>query len=206
MADPKKARDPDLLKPIGIGILLAIITFPLAIFQEAVNFRKWLGLDLKVSRQASFTCQKLPDPQKGGVVWSVVFESPGRFGLNPRRQTWLRVVEEMGDDWNEERRCGEIADRLTVYAKDDLLGFYYRKAEHLTHQYVICAETELVPIRETSDCPIVVTLVPKADPYEALKNVAGALMPNGDAAYQCANSDRSLCTPKDIAYIPVRMN
>ena len=117
MADPKKARDPDLLKPIGIGILLAIITFPLAIFQETVNFRKWLGLDLKVSRHASFTCQQLPDPQKGGVVWSVVFESPGRFGLNPRRQTWLRVVEEMGDDWNEARRCGEIADRLTDYAK-----------------------------------------------------------------------------------------
>jgi hypothetical protein len=52
----------------------------------------------------------------------------------------------------------------------------------------------------------VVTLMPKADPHEALQNVAGALMPNGDAAYQCANNDQSRCRPQDIAYIPVSID
>ncbi|MEY2976005.1 MAG: COP23 domain-containing protein [Prochlorotrichaceae cyanobacterium] len=191
------------------GFIISVVALPLGIFQETFNFRNWLGLDLKVSRQTQFTCKNLPDPNRGSggsEVWSVRFEAPRSFREAPRSQTWLRIVEEMGGDWNEATRCYEIADRLNNYAPDGLLGFYYRKAENLENQYVICAETELVPRMQDSDCPIVVTLMPKADPHEALQNVAGALMPNGDAAYQCANNDQSRCRPQDIAYIPVSID
>jgi len=37
------------------GLIISVVALPLGLFQETFNFRNWLGLDLKVSRQTQFT-------------------------------------------------------------------------------------------------------------------------------------------------------
>ncbi|MEM9088310.1 MAG: COP23 domain-containing protein [Cyanobacteria bacterium P01_F01_bin.53] len=116
-----------------------------------------------VDRESRFYCALQADTTRGGEVWTVLYRRSKR-DVRP----WLRMVRTMGDDWDTKGRCEEIAGRLDIYRQDGLLGFEYRNDPNTPEQYVICAKTQL----SGENCPLVVTLAPEDNPYEALHEVA----------------------------------
>jgi len=129
-----------------------------------------------VSTNSRFYCSLQADTRNGGEVWTVMYRRSSR-NIKP----WLRMVRTMGEDWDTKNRCQEIAGRLDIYREDGLLGFDYRDNPSTPGQYVICAKTKV----SEDGCPLVVTLLPEDNPYEALREVAGALMPGSLPSYQC---------------------
>ena len=109
-----------------------------------------------VGENSRFNCALQADPTRGGDVWTVMYQR-GRRQAKP----WLRMVRTMGEDWDTQSRCEEIARRLDMYRKDKLLGFEFRNDPGTPGQYVICAKTAL----SADSCPLVVTLAPEDDPY-----------------------------------------
>ena len=144
-----------------------------------------------VSESSRFYCALQADSQRGGEVWTVMY----RYG-NKQAKPWLGMVRTMGEDWDTQNRCEEIAKRLDLYREDGLLGFEYRSDPNTPGQYVVCAKIKV----SGDSCPLVVTLLPEDDPYVALREVAGALLPGSLPSYQCNNEE--ICPiPK-----PVKIN
>jgi hypothetical protein len=135
-----------------------------------------LGAEASISGDSRFYCEFQPDLKQGGKVWTVIYRSSK--GDKP----WLRMIRSMGDGWDTESRCREIAARLETYAVDGLLSFKYRRDSATPRRYVICARTK----KSGDDCPLVLTLLPQDDPNKELKEVAGALLHNNLPSYQCS--------------------
>ena len=136
-----------------------------------------------VSEKSRFYCELQADPSQGGEVWSVVYRH------EKGRKPWLRMVQEMGGGWDTQKRCNKIAENLNLYREDGLKEFTYRTDPNTPKQYVICAKTKI----SGNNCPQVLTLMPDDDPYQALRNVAGALVPGSLPTYQC--NDPNNCPP-----------
>lgn len=137
-------------------------------------------VEKEVQKASSFSCSLQANP-RGGDVWTVMYER----GTN--RRPWLRMVRTMGEGWDTKARCDEIANRLDTYREDGLQGFDYRDAPNLPGQYILCAKTKVSP----NACPEVITLAPEDDPYDALYEVASALLPGRTPSYQC--NDEAIC-------------
>jgi hypothetical protein len=143
---------------------------------------------LIVDENSRFYCSLQADPTRGGEVWTVMYRRS-----NKEAKPWLRMVRAMGKDWDTQSRCEEIANRLDIYRQDGLLGFEYRNDPNTPEQFVICAKTQV----SEDSCPLVVTLLPEDDPYEALREVAGALLPGSLPSYQC-NDEQNCPIPKPV--------
>ncbi|MCL1469265.1 COP23 domain-containing protein [Argonema antarcticum] len=136
-----------------------------------------------VKSDSRFYCQLEADPNRGGEVWTVMYRS------DKGTKAWLRMVRSMGNGFNTQKRCEEISRRLDIYRLDGLIGFDFRTDPNTSKQYVLCAKTTI----SNTGCPLVLTLMPKDDPYEELRKVAGALVPGSIPSYQCSNSQT--CPP-----------
>ena len=84
-------------------------------------------------------------------------------------QPWLNMVKEFGGDWNTLKRCDAIAERLEGFRQDGLRELTYRDDPNTPKQAVICAKTKL----SGDNCPLLVTLAPGVDAYEALRKGTG---------------------------------
>ncbi len=140
-----------------------------------------------VPEKSRFYCELQADTSRGGEVWTVIY----RHDKQPK--PWLRMVREMGDEWDTKKRCEEIARRLDIFREDGLLEFDYRTDDNTPGQYVICAKTKV----SGDNCPLVLTLLPKDDPYQSLREVAGALLPGSLPSYQC-NDPQNCPPPKPV--------
>lgn len=154
-----------------VGVVSVVLTgasLGWAVYAERIPF--------KVSPQSQFICSLRPDAERGGEVWTVLYEKPDKAP-----KPWLKMVEEMGAGWDTDARCNEIADRMNLYKEAGLLSFDYRPDENTPKQWVICARTQA-----SQNCLLVVTLVPgsEEEAFAALQRVAGALMPGNPASYQ----------------------
>lgn len=171
---------------VGIlGLGLAALTFGYQVYMDREKD------PVIVDRGSRFFCALQADRVKGGQVWTVLY----RRSENEAKP-WLRMVRTMGDDWDTQSRCEEIASRLEIYRQDGLLSFEYRNNPDTPGQYVICARTQL----SGDSCPLVVTLAPEDDPYRALHEVVGALLPGRLPSYQC--NEEATCPvaePVDIS-------
>jgi hypothetical protein len=101
---------------------------------------------------------------------------------NGRGQTkeWLRMVRSMGGGFDPQKRCNVIAENMKIYKADGLIAFDYRPDPATPNQYVVCAKTRV----SADNCPVVLTLMPEDDPYIALREVAGALLPGNPESLQ----------------------
>lgn len=138
------------------------------------------NLILDPSPESSFGCELQADRKHGGEVWTVTYRR-GDDDMQP----WLRMVREMGGDWNTERRCIEVADKMNVHKEAGLQDLAIRDDVNTPRQKVICAITELAP----KACPLVLTLMPEDDPDEVLYDVLGALKLGRDAVLQCSSAN-----------------
>ncbi|MDB9312300.1 COP23 domain-containing protein [Spirulina sp. CS-785/01] len=158
------------LTNIMITAVIGLLSLGYAVYS---NYEKTL-----VSQNSYFYCESQAVPEKGGAVWTIMY----RADKNVRPKPWLRMVRQMGEEWNTLKRCQEIADRIEQFRQDGLIEFAYRKDEatDATGQYVLCAKTRL----SGDSCPILLTLMPDDNPYQMLREVAGALMPGSSPSYQ----------------------
>ncbi|ACK70436.1 conserved hypothetical protein [Gloeothece citriformis PCC 7424] len=170
-----------------LNVGLAIIGTMVAIAGLAYTLYRDRPPETVVSKTSRFYCELQADSRRGGKIWSVIYRHDKGF------KPWLRMVREMGDEWDTQKRCEEIARRLDIFREDGLLAFDYREDSNTPRQYVLCAKTH----KSGSNCPLVLTLLPKDDPYESLKEVAGALLPGTLPSYQC-NSTQNCPPPKPV--------
>ena len=165
---------------VGLGIAAATLTHQV--------FSHWNTDPTIVGKNSRFYCALQADPSRGRDVWTVMY----RYS-NKQAKPWLRMVRTMGGDWDTQSRCEEIANRLDIYRQDGLVGFEYRTDPNTPGQYVICAKTQV----SDNNCPLVVTLLPEDNPYEALREVAGALLPGNLPSYQC-NDEQNCPIPQPV--------
>jgi Circadian oscillating protein COP23 len=127
----------------------------------------WKWIPLVVSENSQFSCQ-MQSYKNEGQIWTVV-RNDGKTTLS-----WMRMINEFGGGWNTARRCDVIAERLEQFRKDGLVALDYRLDSKTPNQYVICAKTK----KSQDNCPLLVTLKPKEDPYKAFSNTFSALQNN----------------------------
>ena len=139
-----------------------------------------------IPKNARFSCQLMPDTQRGGDVWTVMYHHDK--GLQP----WLKMVTTLGGNYTPLRRCEEISERLNGYRKDGLMKLAYRDDPNTRDQYVICAKTK----SSGEGCPLVLTLKPgnQTEAYNATRDVSENLLNGGTGVYQ--NSEGKLATSK----------
>ncbi|MDB9496364.1 COP23 domain-containing protein [Spirulina major CS-329] len=164
-----------------VSLVLGAMTLGWTVYTERIP--------LEISEKSQFICSRRS--QEGGEIWTVLYQKP-----NQPPKDWLYMVEEMGDGWNTNFRCNDVADRMNLYKEVGLLAFDYRKDEKTPQQWVICART-----KATQNCSPVVTLMPgsEAEALEALYRVAGALMPGEPGSYQSS----APITGEKSAHIPL---
>lgn len=140
---------------------------------------------LLFGKNARFSCQIIPDTQRGGEVWTVMYRH------DKGQQPWLKMVTTLGSDFKPARRCEIIADRLEGFRKDGVIRLGYRSDPNTPKQYVICAKTKL----SGDSCPLLVTLKPGSDTeaYNAMRDMTENLL-TGSGVYQ--NSQGKLATSK----------
>lgn len=126
-----------------------------------------------------FFCSLMGDTQRGGDVWTVMYRKNRQ-----KSQPWLKMVTTLGDKWNPNERCQEIARRLEIYREDGLLALTYRDDPNTPNQEVICAKTK----KSGDNCPLVITLNPGADGYETMREMTTALT-GGDGVYQSSDGE-----------------
>jgi hypothetical protein len=153
------------------GVALAGVAIAQAVFG-------WKWTPVLVSEQSQFSCQMQPY-QNEGQVWTVV-RHDGRTVL-----PWMRMINEFGGGWNSAKRCEEIANRLELFRKDGLIALEYRSDAKTPNQYVICAKTK----KSLDNCPLLVTLNPKEEPYKVFSQTLSALQNN---SYVDRSSDSQL--------------
>lgn len=132
---------------------------------------------LPIGKQDRFHCKEMPDLQKGGTVWTVMYDK-----YKDESKPWLKMVTTLGEDWTPKKRCEKIASKLDSYRKDGLIGLTYRADPRTPNQDVICAKTQKFP----DQCHLVITLKPGADPYETLRDMSTALIGN-EGIYQSSD-------------------
>ena len=139
-----------------------------------------------IPKNARFSCQLMPDTQRGGDVWTVMY----RHDKGP--QPWLKIVTTLGGGYHPLKRCEEISERLNGYRKDGLMKLAYRDDLNTRDQYVICAKTK----SSGEGCPLVLTLSPGSDTeaYKSMRDMSANLLNGGTAVYQ--NSEGKLATSK----------
>lgn len=140
---------------IGIVLAAAGLIYQISTREEPTLF----------SETDRFYCTLRSDPIRGGNVWTVIYRH------DKGEQPWLNMVNSFGDGWNTQRRCDKIADRLGMFSQDGLTELTYRDDPNTPKQPVICAKTKI----SGDNCPLLVTLVPGADPYIALREMIEAL-------------------------------
>ncbi|MFM2063103.1 MAG: hypothetical protein RLZZ507_2773 [Cyanobacteriota bacterium] len=145
---------------IGVVILTVFYSFNTASTSEVPEV---------FGKEDAFSCVYVPAPEIGGQVWSVMY-SNGKIG-----RPWLRMVNSFGGDWNSEKRCEEITERLEKFRQGGLIGFSHRPDPNTPKQSVICAITKIDP----RNCNILVTLKPGADGYNSLLDMTTALRTGG---------------------------
>lgn len=150
------------------------------------------GSDYLIDPDSQFTCALQADREVGGELWTVAYEQDGKI------RPWLRMVREMGNGWNTEARCQEIAARMNDYREAGLTDLLIRPDANTPGQMVICALTELAP----QVCPPVLTLMPEDDADETLYKVLGPLQLGREAVLQC--SDAAACPTTAQYRISVR--
>jgi len=121
-------------------------------------------------RSSRFYCSIQSYPQQGGEVWTVMYRH------DQGAQPWLKMLSTLGGGWTPDRRCAEIARRLESYRTDGLTELSYRSDPATPKQYVICAKTKVSP----SECRLLVTLKPGADPDRAMREMTAALVPGSN--------------------------
>lgn len=160
-----------------VGLLTQVLS------KNPLNQQPATTQDSQLIPGSRFYCSKAADSQVGGEVWTVMYNHAQ--GTKP----WLRMVRFMGGDFDPQKRCEEIARRLDIFSQQGLINFDFRTDANTPKQYVLCAKTKI----SGNDCPLVLTLMPKDDPYKALHEVAGALLPGTLPSYQCNNPQN--CPP-----------
>ncbi len=83
-------------------------------------------------RKDRFHCQLMPDTQRGGEVWTVMYRKH-----KSQSKPWLKMVTTLGGNWTPEERCQEIARRLDLYRQDGLIELTYRDDSNTPNQAVI---------------------------------------------------------------------
>ncbi|NET57786.1 MAG: hypothetical protein F6K47_16990 [Symploca sp. SIO2E6] len=170
MSDNQGFSFPQLLIGI-ISILLATASLAIMVKME------WVPV--KFGKQDRFSCDLQPDIATGGEIWTVMYRN------DQETKPWLKMVTTLGGNWTPAERCQEIARKLELYRQDGLTMLAYREDPATPSQYVICAYTKL----SGDNCPLLITLKPKAEPYETLREMTAALE-GSDGVYQ--NSDGSI--------------
>lgn len=178
-----------------LGIILTIIALAFDVFSEAVNFRQWLGLDVIIGTKTKFECAITPDTYRGGETWSIIYKERGQT------KTWLRMVREMGKDWDQARRCQELATRLTDLAQDGVQDLKVRKDPNTPSQMVICGVTRSDDGSE-GNCPLVITLAVGDDARQTRRELLDGLTKGTSGIYQCAGNTCQDSDPLDEAIIP----
>jgi hypothetical protein len=117
-----------------------------------------------ISEQSQFSCQA-QYYENEGEIWTIV-RNDGKTTL-----PWMRMVNEFGGKWNTSKRCDTIASRLEQFRKDGLITLDYRVDPNTPKQYVICAKTK----KSGDNCPLLITLKPKEDPYQVFSKTLSAL-------------------------------
>ncbi len=105
------------------------------------------------------------------------------YRKNDIDRPWLKMVTTLGGNFTPSKRCQEIASKLEGYREDGLTKLSYRDDPATPKQYMNCAHTK---VSGDSNCPLLVTLKPGADPYITLKEMTAALA-GGDGVYQNKN-------------------
>ncbi|OUL27729.1 hypothetical protein BV372_25525 [Nostoc sp. T09] len=145
------------------------------------------------SSKDRFSCALQPDTQNGGEVWTVMYRN------DQTKKPWLKMVNNFGDEWNTQKRCDAIAQRLEGFRQDGLIGFSHRTDPKTLNQSVICAVTRL----DRSTCNLLVTLKPGVDGYESLRRMIEAKK-NGTTVDQGSNDSNtvsmSATRPKFISF------
>jgi Circadian oscillating protein COP23 len=137
-----------------------------------------------IPKNARFSCQLIPDTQRGGDVWTVMYRH------DKGQQPWLKIKTTFGGGYTPVKRCEEISQRLEIYRKDGLINLDYRNEPKTPKQYVICAKTK------QSNCSLLVTLKPgsQTEAHKAVQDMTENLLNGGSGVYQ--NSDGKLATSK----------
>lgn len=161
---------------IGIaGLVLGVLTLGWTIHSGRV--------ELGVPPQSQFICAKRPDPDPAMArqVWTVLYQK----NSEQQPKEWLYMVREMGDGWNTNVRCMEIAYRMNIYKDAGLISFEYRPDANTPKQWVICARTQA-----PQGCPPVVTLIPgdEVAAMAALQRVVKGLLPGNPGSYQSSGA------------------
>jgi len=154
-----------------VGILGLVIGGAAFVHEIMTNFPEPLIVEV----DSRFYCELQADQTRGGEVWTVMYRYDGGV------KAWLKMVRSMGGGWDTQKRCEEIANRLDIFRQDGLQRFDYREDPDTPGQYVLCAKTKV----SGSNCPLVLTLTVEDNPYEELREVAGALLPGSLPSYQC---------------------
>jgi Circadian oscillating protein COP23 len=150
---------------LRVGLPVASVAIAgLAVAQSVFG---WKWVPVLVAENNQFSCQ-MQHYEKEGQIWTVV-RNDGKSIL-----PWMRMVNEFGGGWNTTKRCDAIADRLEQFRKDGLIALDYRLDPKTPNQYVICAKTK----KSQDNCPLLVTLKPKEDPYRAFSRTFSALQNN----------------------------
>jgi Circadian oscillating protein COP23 len=150
---------------LKVGVPVAGVVIAIIVLSQSVFGWKWTHTI--VSEQSQFSCQMQPY-QNEGQIWTVV-RNDGKATV-----PWMRMINEFGGGWNTAKRCDTIADRLDIFRKDGLVALDYRSDPKTPNQYVICARTK----KSQDNCPLLVTLKPKEDPYKAFSSTFSALQNN----------------------------
>ncbi|MEH2114068.1 COP23 domain-containing protein [Nostoc sp.] len=124
-----------------------------------------------------FSCALQPDTKNGGEVWTVMYRN------DQGKKPWLRMVNSFGDDWDTQKRCDVIAQRLEGFRQDGLIGLSYRPDPKTPSQSVICVNTKL----DRNNCNLLMTLKVSADGYDSLRRMTEALK-NGTTVEQGSGS------------------
>lgn len=124
-----------------------------------------------------FSCASQPDTQNGGEVWTVMYRN------DQGKKPWLRMVNSFGNDWDTQKRCDVIAQRLEDFRQDGLIGLSHRPDPKTPSQSVICVKTKL----DRDNCNLLVTLKVGADGNDSLRRMKKALE-NGTSVEQGSGS------------------
>jgi hypothetical protein len=144
-----------------LGVIVGCLSLAQGVFG-------WKIVPTLISENSRFLCQQQYYPNEGSI-WTVVYDD------GKTRHPWMRMVNEFGGGWNQEKRCDTIAERLEGFRKDGLIALDYRTDPNTLSQYVICARTKL---SGDKNCPLLVTLKSNEDPYPAFSKSFAALQTN----------------------------
>jgi hypothetical protein len=148
--------------------LIAVVSVIAMSFPSGFWYFRGGGQQYIMSRAARFSCYRTPNPSDSNTdVWTVNYH---RFG-RAKAQPWLYMVREMGDGWETEKRCDELATRLTAFAQNGLQMLDYQPIDPGSDQYMLCGITKRAP----ESCELLLTLMPGDDPQDTIQRITTGL-------------------------------